>query len=426
MYKHMRLLCVTILSICSLIAFDLDARGGGRGGGGGGRGGGGRGGGGRASAGRSMASRGGGGRSMQRSPSMSRSVARQPNRAQNVQGSAQRPQVSSGAVQRAQQRPQVSSGAVQRAQQRPQVSQGIGGQRQQFDNRSQIGSKVAQGNVGTRERTLDTRNQVSNFMQNSRATTQLPSQGVNRGQVQQNLGSRNQQFQQNISQRLDARRDTASNIRDGIDRGDVRDRIEDNWGHDYHFGHYAPWAAVAALGAWNWYDSPYYYDYSYGDPYPYVYTDTTYTQTTPTYSQTAPTTFQQPAPTTYYTPESTTEVSSLSQGQETWLPLGTFALSTVGQPTAYPVFYLNISINNKGELDGKLLNITTNVSHDVTGLVDPQTQLAAWKIENNANSPIMETGIYNLTLAESPVQVDFTNGTSQEWLMVRMGDQGSK
>lgn len=409
MYKYIQLLSVTLLSIFVLFVSDLDARGGGRGGGGGG--GGGRGGGG-GGGGRSLSSHGGG-RSVHRSPSMSRSVARAPSRPQSVQRSVATQSV---------QRPQVYSGSSQRLDQRPQVSQGRVGQPSQLDaKRSQIGSTVAKGSGATRERTLETRNQVNNFMQNNRGSaSQLPSNLGAKSQLTQGLSDNRQQFQQNRPQRLDARRDSASQIRDRIDRGDVRDRIEDHW-DDYHWGNYAPWAAVAGLGAWGWYDSPYYYDYAYGDPNPYVYTDTGATVSYPQTVPAAPAVAPQQSSAAYYPPESS--VSSPSQGQETWLPLGIFALTTKGQPTVDPVFYLKISINNKGELDGQILNITTNVVHDVAGLVDPKTQLAAWKIENNPDSPIMETGIYNLTLAESPLQVDFTNGSSQEWLMVRVDSQ---
>ena len=52
-------------------------------------------------------------------------------------------------------------------------------------------------------------------------------------------------------------------------------------------------------------------------------------------------------------------------------------------------------------------------------MVDKETQRAVWTIGDNKNT-VMETGIYNLTTDETPVQVHFGTEQTKQWLMVRM------
>jgi hypothetical protein len=53
------------------------------------------------------------------------------------------------------------------------------------------------------------------------------------------------------------------------------------------------------------------------------------------------------------------------------------------------------------------------------GMVDKQSQRAAWT-EVGKTRPIMETGIGNLTQDTAPVLVHYADGTTQQWLLVRL------
>jgi hypothetical protein len=52
-------------------------------------------------------------------------------------------------------------------------------------------------------------------------------------------------------------------------------------------------------------------------------------------------------------------------------------------------------------------------------MVDKQTQRAAWTPEGK-DWPIMETGIVNLTQETTPALVHFEDGSTQQWLLVRL------
>jgi hypothetical protein len=52
-------------------------------------------------------------------------------------------------------------------------------------------------------------------------------------------------------------------------------------------------------------------------------------------------------------------------------------------------------------------------------MVDKQTQRAAW-VPEGKKFPIMETGISNLTQDTAPALVHFADGSTQQWLMVRL------
>jgi hypothetical protein len=52
-------------------------------------------------------------------------------------------------------------------------------------------------------------------------------------------------------------------------------------------------------------------------------------------------------------------------------------------------------------------------------MVDKQTQRAAWTVQGQTR-PLMETGIVNLTQETSPALVHFADGSTQQWLLVRL------
>jgi hypothetical protein len=52
-------------------------------------------------------------------------------------------------------------------------------------------------------------------------------------------------------------------------------------------------------------------------------------------------------------------------------------------------------------------------------MVDKQTQRAAWTAVGKSR-PLMETGIGNLTEDTTPALVHFADGSTQQWLLVRL------
>ncbi|MBA3956779.1 MAG: hypothetical protein H0X51_00070 [Parachlamydiaceae bacterium] len=248
---------------------------------------------------------------------------------------------------------------------------------------------------GSPAATNATRNQVQDFLNSSGTTTGGQSQAV------QNLSGKRgdrQQWQNN-----------ANGIRERVSQNNIRNDLDhnQNWNRDGNYWRGASWGTVAAWGAWGW-GTPYYYDYEEG--YPYAYSDS--------YSGYAPI----PQISSYQEQQaqlSSQVVSANSTGQG-WLPIGNFAVIKQGEAIVTPNLYLQLSLSKEGSIQGTLFNTTTNITHGVLGRVDPQTQIAAWKIIGNENSPIMETGIYNLTQSETPVQVNFYDNSYQVWMLVRL------
>lgn len=105
-----------------------------------------------------------------------------------------------------------------------------------------------------------------------------------------------------------------------------------------------------------------------------------------------------------------------------WMPLGVFALTPDGQESGpEPTLFLQLVISKEGIISGSLNNTTDNSTQTIEGMVDKQTQRSAWNVVGKSR-PIMETGIANLTKDTAPALVHFADGSTQQWLMVRMDD----
>lgn len=245
----------------------------------------------------------------------------------------------------------------------------------------------------------DLRNQVNRYSQNR------PAGNINR----QDLASRNQSFSNNrtnqisqnnqlsnqVSNRL---RQTRPNSNQWFDRNFL-DRHDINVGYignGANLWRPAAWATLATWGAWNW-STPYYYDNG-GYSYPVAPTEyATYTYSSP------PQPAQVPA----------------TAGSD-WLPLGVFAVASNAAEAAQSNRFMQLAVNRNGEIDGVLYNAATDTAQTLTGMVDPKTQMASWSMADRADSPIASTGIYNLTEAETSINVHFTDGTDQNWTLVRV------
>lgn len=105
---------------------------------------------------------------------------------------------------------------------------------------------------------------------------------------------------------------------------------------------------------------------------------------------------------------------------EDWMPLGVFAITTDGKPNdADPTMYLQLAVSKQGVLSGTLQNTATDAVQTIEGMVDKETQRAAWTVTGKT-TPIMETGISNLTQDTAPALVHFADGSTQQWLLVRL------
>jgi hypothetical protein len=115
-----------------------------------------------------------------------------------------------------------------------------------------------------------------------------------------------------------------------------------------------------------------------------------------------------------------TSIPETKPADKDWMPLGVFALTSDGKPTgAEPTMYLQLAVSKQGIINGTFQNTATDAVQAIEGMVDKQTQRAAWTAVGKAR-PLMETGFVNLTQNTSPTLIHFADGTTQQWLLVRM------
>jgi hypothetical protein len=86
--------------------------------------------------------------------------------------------------------------------------------------------------------------------------------------------------------------------------------------------------------------------------------------------------------------------------------------------------YLQLAVSKQGVINGTFQNTATNSVQAVEGMVDRETQRAAWTAVGKSR-PLMETGIGNLTQDTTPALIHFPDGTTQQWLLVRMQEPGA-
>jgi hypothetical protein len=115
-----------------------------------------------------------------------------------------------------------------------------------------------------------------------------------------------------------------------------------------------------------------------------------------------------------------TNVPETKPDAKDWMPLGVFAITQDGEPTgAQPTMFLQLAVSKQGILSGTFQNTATSTVKAVEGMVDKQTQRAAWTAEGQKR-PLMETGIANLTQDTAAVLVHFPDESTQRALLVRL------
>jgi hypothetical protein len=261
----------------------------------------------------------------------------------------------------------------------------------------------------------ENRNPFSNAPSMSRAVFTRPN-AARGGQPtsMQNFFRENHPQNRRSSHRAINNTNFGNNVRNDF-RGSGLNRNNDWFGGNFWRGHHHHprywkarrnwwgWGTPTLISNWvGWGGAPIYYDYGYGYGYDSGYYNYNY----------APTNIQ----TTYVQ-------AGASEGTEDWLPLGVFALTNQGNEDITPNIYLQIALSRDGTIAGTLYNSTTDATYAIAGMADQSTQVAAWQISDIPNSPLFETGLYNLAQSETPVQIHFADGSMQVMQLVRLEGQ---
>ncbi len=239
------------------------------------------------------------------------------------------------------------------------------------------------------------------------------------------VGERGDVRTDRLENRVDNRPDRFENREERYEqrqtrRDEVREQFHDNhprydfwkdhpnwarwrWNRPYRW---ATWGLLTGWSSGAWSQPAY---YSYGDNVYYegdtVYYGTEAVATSEEYAQQA-----QAIATSAPEPADDTE----------WLPLGVFALTQDGESSGpAPTIFLQLAVDKQGVIAGTVTNRETEEVQAIEGAVDKKTQRSAWVVEGKS-SPIMETGLANLTKDEAPALLHFADGQTQQWLLVRL------
>lgn len=99
-----------------------------------------------------------------------------------------------------------------------------------------------------------------------------------------------------------------------------------------------------------------------------------------------------------------------------WLPLGVFAL--VPSEDQQPQLTVQLAINKQGVLRGNYTELVSDHTQLIHGMVDPQTQRAAWTV-GDSEGFYMEAGLKNLTDGDAPVLIH-RRGKTERWVLVSL------
>ncbi len=171
----------------------------------------------------------------------------------------------------------------------------------------------------------------------------------------------------------------------------------------YHGARWFSWPTWTIVNNWFPYDwrSPIYYDNS-GYPVIVNYEEAPQEQEVPS---------RMPVPATARAP------------QGDWLPLGVFLAAKSEEQAPFSTLIIQLAVNKEGGIAGTYYNATTDQTYLLQGYVDPKTQEASWVLSDASTSPLMTTGIFNLTQDLVNVIVHFTDGTLQSWVLVRLDEE---
>jgi hypothetical protein len=108
---------------------------------------------------------------------------------------------------------------------------------------------------------------------------------------------------------------------------------------------------------------------------------------------------------------------------EDWMSLGVYSI--VQEEKGEPALFFQLSVNREGVISGAYQNTITNDAKPVAGQIDKQSQRAAWRIGDNRQT-IFASSLANLTQDVSTVEVHFSDGRNQTWLLVRLPEPAAE
>jgi len=199
--------------------------------------------------------------------------------------------------------------------------------------------------------------------------------------------------------------------------GDYGNWYGDNWWGDNHidwpyYPGFGYWGAAAWSGLTDW------VDYGWTEPVYYNYGENVYYDEGSVYYGDQPVCTEE-----VYAQQAEAiafDVPETKPAAKDWMPLGVFAITQDGEPTAAePTMFLQLAVSKQGVINGTFQNTATNAVEAVEGMVDKETQRAAW-VTKGKTRPLMEVGIVNLTKESTPALIHFPDNTTQQCLLVRL------
>ena len=103
--------------------------------------------------------------------------------------------------------------------------------------------------------------------------------------------------------------------------------------------------------------------------------------------------------------------------KDEWISLGVFGMVKGEETEANQIFQL--AINKAGVLRGNYYDALSDSTLPVVGAVDKRTQRAAWTV-GDRKEIVYETGVGNLTEAETTMLVHFGKDRTQQWTLIRL------
>jgi hypothetical protein len=103
--------------------------------------------------------------------------------------------------------------------------------------------------------------------------------------------------------------------------------------------------------------------------------------------------------------------------KDEWISLGVFGMVKGEETEANQIFQL--AINKNGILRGNYYDALSDSTLPVFGSVDKKTQRAAWTVGDRKET-VYETGVGNLTEAETTMLVHFGKDRTQQWTLIRL------
>lgn len=233
-----------------------------------------------------------------------------------------------------------------------------------------------------------------------------PIAGGKAGPIQGNRPTRVENRQELAQNRQNRRQEIQDEFRDNYPRWDFA-LDHPRWAA-WRVNRPYRWATVAALTGWCGYANASYYDYG----------ENIYYQDGAVYSD-----GQQIASADQYAAAAEQIATNIPQAKDPdWLCLGVFAITQDGSSSGpAPTMFLQLNVSKQGILAGSLQNTSAGTNQPIEGMVDKQSQRAAWVISGKTR-PIMETGIFNLSRDTAPALLHFADGQTQQWLLVRMDE----